>query len=983
MGKRKRDIADENDAIRVQKIDEEAIIQHKERTDSPQQTAESPRKKKKSHKKHVEMEVNGQTPEDQVIAEDTPNTKKKKRKHRDKTPDLESSRGILDQPTVPTENHKMKRKKHKHKRKDIARSESISQYDDCPLELEDHHKEKKKKHKHKKKPSENIPSKTQSVDSEGENLTEQKSHRHKEKEAETSESTTQYDDHSLELEDHRKEKRKKHKHKTESSENITSKTQEIDNEGAICHKKKSHQHKNKKVDTQESTIQNNDRFVESEETQEHHHKEKRKKHKKEKEFSRNSRSETQDVDNEGEKHTKKKSHKQKEKIEMSTSNLEIEQEAAVNQYHQEKRKKHKHKKELELVEAVDETPEVISEDVQTFKKRKRKEKEKTEETTVSEDVNEVQGEETVVVPKKKKKRKQDKGEVLVDEESEILEEKNENGEKEKSARENNSAERPGDGCKAGDSSDTDEETKQKLKQEWQDRTSLKKLRMQQPKMFLIDNFTNDEDPRMTFKPVEMKDLQDFIQYSVMGNAANVNKIRFCKLVRPLLVSKVMVVVLNGVTDACYQENREWFPHLNGKYDLMGQILHPPSQPQQSILNQLLQVAISNKQLKKRAYHAKIEGQTSKGGQTVVTPSAVALPARTTPSTAHGRTHYLLNDEEKAKWRYPQADDPEYTHTEHSDTVSDKSPIVSVDCEMCVTKKGNELTRVSLVDEQYTVLYNSLVKPHNPIIDYVTRYSGITKELLDPVTVRLEDVQKDIIALLPKDVILVGQSLENDLRALRLFHPHVADTSNLFTGTYRVALRKLAWKYLGVTIQAKESGHDSIEDARVAMKLLQLKIEKGSDLEKYTSNGSRKQAPEIIPTESMFRCAQSQSKVSMLIDSLSVARQFMKDPVGAIPCQTDSEALKKAVQAVPHSDFICVQFYNFAKLAQGISLEETVVQETLKQLDQRIKKIYKALPFNSFFLVVMATDPNSSGNRSNSVNDQVTNGRFFTGIKVKY
>jgi len=66
-----------------------------------------------------------------------------------------------------------------------------------------------------------------------------------------------------------------------------------------------------------------------------------------------------------------------------------------------------------------------------------------------------------------------------------------------------------------------------------------------------------------------------------------------------------------------------------------------------------------------------------------------------------------------------------------------------------------------------VVYESLVKPYNRITDYLTHFSGITKELLADVVVRLEDVQNNIRTLLPPDAILVGQSLNFDLIALKV------------------------------------------------------------------------------------------------------------------------------------------------------------------------------------------------------------------------
>ncbi|KAF8453050.1 hypothetical protein BGX38DRAFT_1091214 [Terfezia claveryi] len=176
------------------------------------------------------------------------------------------------------------------------------------------------------------------------------------------------------------------------------------------------------------------------------------------------------------------------------------------------------------------------------------------------------------------------------------------------------------------------------------------------------------------------------------------------------------------------------------------------------------------------------------------------------------------------------------------SITEGRKIFSVDCEMCITEVGPELTRVSVIGWDGRVVYDTLVKPNRPIVDYLTQFSGITKEKLHPITTTLSDVQSHLVKLfLPAHrVILVGQSLNSDMKALKLMHPYIVDTSLIYDHSkgkpYKPSLKWLSMKYLKREIQKgqhfnpgtkkMEPGHDSIEDAVACIDLVKLKLEKG-------------------------------------------------------------------------------------------------------------------------------------------------------------
>jgi RNA exonuclease 1 len=363
--------------------------------------------------------------------------------------------------------------------------------------------------------------------------------------------------------------------------------------------------------------------------------------------------------------------------------------------------------------------------------------------------------------------------------------------------------------------------------------------------------------------------------------------------------------------------------------------------------------------------------------------------------------YVLHTSQLAQWRelknLPETDEDRkaleqraiegWVETDLSKTVQEDNQfgsvtegktILSIDCEMCRTEAGYELTRISILNWDNEVVYDTLVKPTNPIVDYVTTYSGITKELLDPVTTTLKDVQNHLLEIITPSTILLGQSLNSDLNALRLAHPFIIDTSCIFHHSrgppYKASLKWLTQRYLKRSIQSTAiEGHDSIEDARACLDLLKLKLEKGPQF--GTAEESR---------ESIFKrlARPPHSRKTAIVDYGDPAKHHPHATV-ALAASTDDEVVKHFSTVANGDELAGISKVDFcwARLReletargfippsgqkQDLSVPippiapdppKKVLAQKVEETVKRLREMYDSLPKCSAFVVYSGTgDP---------------------------
>ncbi|KAK5779059.1 Rnh70p PWA37_003905 [Arxiozyma heterogenica] len=307
----------------------------------------------------------------------------------------------------------------------------------------------------------------------------------------------------------------------------------------------------------------------------------------------------------------------------------------------------------------------------------------------------------------------------------------------------------------------------------------------------------------------------------------------------------------------------------------------------------------------------------------------------------------------------------------------ESHIYGLDCEMCMSETGFVVTRVSLVNFQNETIYDELVKPDVPITDYLTKYSGITKEKLDPVTRSLKDVQQDIINLISSNDILVGHSLQSDLNVLKLRHPKIIDTAIIYDHKagppFKPSLKFLVSEYLNYSIQEDvNNGHNSIEDAKACINLLKSKILHGMAFGKS------------VDTENLFeRLAKKSYKRAILLNDSVVTNVSSADSnyISCVRCQSDKEIMENIISQSEKYDLFVgrlrdlefVRQYSTPSLLSmrqvpsiedngETNIEDVIIDNFLKELDS----LYNNLPSNS--LIVLLSGSGDTKNWTRLMNE---------------
>ncbi|GAB7352683.1 hypothetical protein MBLNU459_g3044t1 [Dothideomycetes sp. NU459] len=294
-----------------------------------------------------------------------------------------------------------------------------------------------------------------------------------------------------------------------------------------------------------------------------------------------------------------------------------------------------------------------------------------------------------------------------------------------------------------------------------------------------------------------------------------------------------------------------------------------------------------------------------------------LPTQEEKDSETARRHKNCRSKEDGWIDLPELDTLQEAQVDQTDieegSVTAGRNVLVVDCEMVTSTTDKfALARVSFIDWSGNTILDELVKPPDPIQDYLTQYSGITKAMLDPVTTTLSDIHAKLRTILTPQTIIAGHSLDSDLKALRISFPFLIDTTLLYPhpkgAPQRSSLKWLSQKYLSREIQHRgPAGHDSLEDARACLDLVKQKCEKGKawgtseataeSIFKRLARAGVDDTDAANGSSAKLSSQSAPSKTGAVVDWGDPKRGFGGGAAVAIACENDDDVVQGVRRAV--------------------------------------------------------------------------------------
>ncbi|KAJ6616690.1 hypothetical protein B0H10DRAFT_2219348 [Mycena sp. CBHHK59/15] len=218
----------------------------------------------------------------------------------------------------------------------------------------------------------------------------------------------------------------------------------------------------------------------------------------------------------------------------------------------------------------------------------------------------------------------------------------------------------------------------------------------------------------------------------------------------------------------------------------------------------------------------------------------------------------------------------------------KKMVYSIDCEMCLTEDGKELTRICIIDfYSGAVVYDQLVKPAKPILDYLTRHTSCVSSLRPPATRSRPAARACPVPHADPH----RHSLESDLKALKLCHPLCIDTAVLYHHPRAAAQ---AWARVA---------HEEVVRARDP---------DGRKMDAGPGFGEFKTDYESIFERMARTTKRTAHHKSAVVDLGNPAVMHGSKATTAIGCKDDDEVLKGLLEVVPSHDFVFGRFMALAE-----------------------------------------------------------------------